>query len=46
MYASADDQNAPLLNSNMFSLSGAKFFGAISRSINLGIHIFFLCLNI
>ncbi|XP_078173704.1 traB family protein isoform X1 [Carex rostrata] len=36
MYASADDQNAPLLNSNMFSLSGAKFFGAISRSINLG----------
>ncbi|KAJ4777089.1 TraB family protein [Rhynchospora pubera] len=36
MYASADDQNAPVLNSNMFSLSGSRFFGAISRSINLG----------
>ncbi|XP_072966067.1 uncharacterized protein [Typha angustifolia] len=36
MYASPDSQDAPLLNSNMFSLSGVKFFGAINRSINLG----------
>ncbi|WOL05245.1 traB domain-containing protein isoform X1 [Canna indica] len=35
MYASTSEE-VPSLKSNMFSLSGAKFFGAISRSINLG----------
>ncbi|KAJ3692702.1 hypothetical protein LUZ60_011797 [Juncus effusus] len=38
MYASDSERNedGPLLSSNMFALSGAKFFGAINRSINLG----------
>ncbi|XP_020114566.1 uncharacterized protein LOC109728551 isoform X2 [Ananas comosus] len=36
MYASTDAQDAPLLGSNMFSLTGANFFGAVNRSINLG----------
>ncbi|KAJ0968319.1 hypothetical protein J5N97_025236 [Dioscorea zingiberensis] len=36
MYASDIDDDAQLLKSNMFSLSGAKFFGAVNRSINLG----------
>ncbi|KAJ6821866.1 traB domain-containing protein isoform X2 [Iris pallida] len=31
-----DDAPAPLLKSNMFSLSGTQFFGAVNRSINLG----------
>ncbi|KAJ0968345.1 hypothetical protein J5N97_025262 [Dioscorea zingiberensis] len=35
MYASDIDDDAQLLKSNMFSLSGAKFFGAVNRSINL-----------
>ncbi|XP_058104756.1 uncharacterized protein LOC131248489 isoform X3 [Magnolia sinica] len=36
MYVSDDDERLPLLRSNMFSLSGARFWGAIGRSINLG----------
>lgn len=36
MYTSNEAEDAPLLKSNMFSLSGSKFFGAINRSINLG----------
>ncbi|KAJ8626450.1 hypothetical protein MRB53_019757 [Persea americana] len=36
MYTSNDDESLPLLRSNMFSLSGARFLGAVSRSINLG----------
>ena len=36
MYASDDASGEPLLKSNMFSLGGAKFFGAVNRSINLG----------
>ncbi|ONM03600.1 TraB family protein [Zea mays] len=36
MYASSDSSDEPLLKSNMFSLGGSKFFGAVSRSINLG----------
>lgn len=36
MYTSDDsDLNQPL-KSNMFSLSGTGFFGAVGRSINLG----------
>ncbi|RCV32155.1 hypothetical protein SETIT_6G235200v2 [Setaria italica] len=35
MYVS-DASDEPLLKSNMFSLGGAKFFGAVNRSINLG----------
>jgi hypothetical protein len=38
MYVS-DASDEPLLKSNMFSLGGAKFFGAVNRSINLGIGI-------
>uniref|UniRef100_A0A804NT06 AAA ATPase AAA+ lid domain-containing protein n=1 Tax=Zea mays TaxID=4577 RepID=A0A804NT06_MAIZE len=34
MYSSS--ANEPLLKSNMFSLGGSKFLGAINRSINLG----------
>uniref|UniRef100_A0A0E0ENM3 TraB domain-containing protein n=1 Tax=Oryza meridionalis TaxID=40149 RepID=A0A0E0ENM3_9ORYZ len=30
------DNVVPLLKSNMFSLGGSKFFGAVNRSINLG----------
>ncbi|CAO2164982.1 unnamed protein product [Urochloa humidicola] len=33
---SSDASDEPLLKSNMFSLGGAKFFGAVNRSINLG----------
>ncbi|KAG8087756.1 hypothetical protein GUJ93_ZPchr0010g8918 [Zizania palustris] len=37
MYApTAGASGEPLLKSNMFSLGGSKFFGAINRSINLG----------
>ncbi|KAL6644416.1 hypothetical protein ACP70R_016024 [Stipagrostis hirtigluma subsp. patula] len=36
MYVSSDGSDEPLLKSNMFSLGGAKFFGAVNRSINLG----------
>ncbi|CAL9098552.1 unnamed protein product [Musa textilis] len=36
MYASTSAEDVPSLKVNMFSLSGAKFFGAINRSINLG----------
>ncbi|VAI86704.1 unnamed protein product [Triticum turgidum subsp. durum] len=36
MYASDDASGEPLLKSNMFSLGGAKFLGAVNRSINLG----------
>ncbi|XP_025822093.1 traB domain-containing protein isoform X4 [Panicum hallii] len=36
MYVSTDTSDEPLLKSNMFSLGGAKFFGAVNRSINLG----------
>lgn len=36
MYTSGDsDLNQPL-KSNVFSLSGTGFFGAVGRSINLG----------
>ncbi|KAM5557258.1 hypothetical protein ABKV19_024580 [Rosa sericea] len=36
MYASMDDESGQQLKSNMFSLSGNGFFGAVGRSINLG----------
>ena len=36
MYVSSDSSDEPLLKSNMFSLGGSKFFGAVNRSINLG----------
>uniref|UniRef100_A0A1D1Z5Q6 TraB domain-containing protein n=1 Tax=Anthurium amnicola TaxID=1678845 RepID=A0A1D1Z5Q6_9ARAE len=36
MYTSSDDETSPLLKSNMFSMSGSKFVGAIGRSIDLG----------
>ncbi|KAI9112099.1 hypothetical protein K1719_016995 [Acacia pycnantha] len=36
MYASADGEFGKQLRSNMFSLSGTGFFGAVGRSINLG----------
>ncbi|XP_062192899.1 uncharacterized protein LOC133896336 isoform X2 [Phragmites australis] len=36
MYVSGDASDEPLLKSNMFSLGGTKFFGAVNRSINLG----------
>ena len=36
MYVSTDSSDEPLLKSNMFSLGGSKFFGAVNRSINLG----------
>lgn len=35
MYASKDAEDSPL-KVNMFSLGGTKFFGAVTRSINLG----------
>ncbi|KAL2920599.1 RNA-directed DNA methylation 4 [Bienertia sinuspersici] len=37
MYTSTSSQPGTQLKSNMFSLSGAGFFGSIGRSINLGI---------
>lgn len=39
MYVSEDNydkQGQQLLRSNMFSLSGSGFFGAVGRSIDLG----------
>ncbi|KAK9143542.1 hypothetical protein Syun_012942 [Stephania yunnanensis] len=36
MYISDEGEPSPRLKSNMFSLSGAGFFGAVGRSINLG----------
>ncbi|KAL2324497.1 hypothetical protein Fmac_023555 [Flemingia macrophylla] len=36
MYAAANDELGKQLRSNMFSLSGTGFFGAVGRSINLG----------
>lgn len=37
MYMSDDATfGEPLLKSNMFSLGGTKFLGAVNRSINLG----------
>ncbi|KAG4984221.1 hypothetical protein AAZX31_10G226400 [Glycine max] len=36
MYATANDELGKQLRSNMFSLSGTGFFGAVGRSINLG----------
>ncbi|KAF9617198.1 hypothetical protein IFM89_035080 [Coptis chinensis] len=36
MYTSNEGDSGPQLKSNMFSLSGAGFFGAVGRSINLG----------
>ncbi|KAB2064777.1 hypothetical protein ES319_A09G044800v1 [Gossypium barbadense] len=36
MYISSDVENGEQLRSNMFSLSGTGFFGAVGRSINLG----------
>ena len=38
MYMSDDTTSGgePLLKSNMFSLGGTKFLGAVNRSINLG----------
>ncbi|KAK9028243.1 hypothetical protein V6N11_068052 [Hibiscus sabdariffa] len=36
MYISTDVNNEEQLRSNMFSLSGTGFFGAVGRSINLG----------
>ncbi|KAJ1402518.1 Pheromone shutdown, TraB [Sesbania bispinosa] len=36
MYAAGNDELGKQLRSNMFSLSGTGFFGAVGRSINLG----------
>lgn len=36
MYVPSGAADEPLLKSNMFSLGGAKFLGAVNRSINLG----------
>ncbi|QCE08240.1 traB domain-containing protein [Vigna unguiculata] len=36
MYVSDDEEPRKQLRSNMFSLSGTGFFGAVGRSINLG----------
>ncbi|XP_057249548.1 uncharacterized protein LOC104906453 isoform X1 [Beta vulgaris subsp. vulgaris] len=36
MYTSSSSQPEKPLRSNMFSLGGAEFFGAVGRSINLG----------
>lgn len=36
MYTSNDDELGPQIKSNMFSLTGTGFFGAVGRSINLG----------
>lgn len=44
MYASADGELDKQLRSNMFSLSGTGFFGAVGRSINLGKHQVQICL--
>jgi hypothetical protein len=36
MYTSNDGELGQQLRSNMFSLTGTGFFGAVGRSINLG----------
>nr|CAB3483717.1 unnamed protein product [Digitaria exilis] len=36
MYVSSDASDEQVLKSNMFSLGGTQFFGAVNRSINLG----------
>lgn len=36
MYTSNGGENDQQLRSNMFSLSGSGFFGAVGRSIDLG----------
>jgi len=36
MYTSSNTEPGQWLRSNMFSLSGAEFVGAVGRSINLG----------
>ncbi|XP_038685549.1 uncharacterized protein LOC119985345 isoform X2 [Tripterygium wilfordii] len=36
MYTSNEEENGQQLRSNIFSLSGTGFFGAVGRSINLG----------
>lgn len=36
MYTSNDGELGQQLKSNMFSLTGNGFFGAVGRSINLG----------
>ncbi|MQL79673.1 hypothetical protein Taro_012117 [Colocasia esculenta] len=36
MYTSPGDEASPLLKSNMFSLSGSEFLGAVGRSMDLG----------
>jgi hypothetical protein len=36
MYTSNDGELGQQLRSNMFSLSGTGFFGAVGRSLNLG----------
>ncbi|GKV05033.1 hypothetical protein SLEP1_g17086 [Rubroshorea leprosula] len=36
MYTTNESEDGPQLRSNMFSLSGTGFFGAVGRSINLG----------
>jgi hypothetical protein len=38
MYISNEGELGQQLRSNMFSLSGSGFFGAVGRSINLGKH--------
>lgn len=38
MYTSNEDELGQKLRSNMFSLTGTGFFGAVGRSINLGKH--------
>lgn len=42
MYTSENDELDKQLRSNMFSLSGTGFFGAVGRSINLGENHLFL----
>ena len=42
MFTSDDSENGPKLKSNMFSLSGDGFLGAVGRSLNLGKSIAFL----
>ena len=38
MYTSAEDESSALAKSNMFSLTGSKFLGAVGRSLDLGMH--------
>jgi len=46
MYVSDDEEPRKQLRSNMFSLSGTGFFGAVGRSINLGNFTIFISYNI